>query len=79
MIPERLPWHEKQWSRIERSVRSGRMPHALLLHGVTGNGKGWFAGRLAARLMCRSDRPPCEECNSCRFSALRAAIRTLRT
>ena len=69
MIPEPLPWHDEQWSRVERGVRSGRMPHALLLHGVAGNGKGLFAGRLAARLMCRSEDAPCGACDSCRFFA----------
>ena len=44
MIPERLPWHEPQWLRIERGVRSGRMPHALLLRGASGHGKAMFAG-----------------------------------
>lgn len=69
MIPELLPWHDGQWNRVGRSVRSGRMPHALLLHGVAGTGKGLFAGRLAARLMCRSEGSPCEACDSCRFCA----------
>ena len=69
MIHERLPWHEEQWGRIEQSIRAGRMPHALLLHGVAGNGKALFAGRLAASLMCRSDVSLCEECDSCRFCA----------
>ena len=69
MIPERLPWHVEQWRRVERSVRSGRMPHAVLLHGLAGNGKGLFAARLAARLTCRSDSPPCEACDSCRLCA----------
>ena len=69
MIPERLPWHHPQWERIERSIRAGRVPHALLLHGAAGNGKAWFAARLAATLLCRSGEPPCGECESCRFCA----------
>lgn len=69
MIPERLPWHRAQWERIERSIRAGRVPHALLLHGAAGNGKAWFATRLAATLLCRSGEPPCGECESCRFCA----------
>ena len=69
MIPAGLPWHGEQWRRVERSIRAGRMPHALLLHGVAGNGKALFAARLAAALTCRSDAPPCGECDSCRFCA----------
>ena len=69
VIPERLPWHGPQWQRIGRSIRSGRMPHALLLRGVVGNGKALFAARLAAVLSCRSGDPPCGECDSCRLCA----------
>ena len=65
MIPERLPWHDPQWLRIERSIRSGRMPHALLLRGASGNGKALFAARLAAVLLCRSSAAPCGTCESC--------------
>ena len=69
MIPERLPWHDPQWLRIERSIRSGRVPHALLLRGASGNGKAMFAGRLAAVLLCRSKESTCGECESCRLCA----------
>ena len=69
MIPERLPWHDRQWRRIERSIPEGRVPHALLLRGAGGNGKALFAARLAAALLCRSDEPPCAACESCRFCA----------
>ena len=69
MIPERLPWHDPQWLRIERGVRSGRMPHALLLRGASGRGKATFAGRLAAVLLCGSSVAPCGGCASCRLCA----------
>ncbi len=70
MIPERLPWHDRQWQRIERGIRAGKVPHALLLRGAGGNGKALFAARLAAALLCRSeDDPPCGECDSCRLCA----------
>ena len=69
MIPERLPWHDRQWQRIERGIRAGRVPHALLLRGAAGNGKALFAARLAAALLCRSSDPPCEECECCRLCA----------
>ena len=69
MIPERLPWHDPQWLRIERSIRSARVPHALLLRGTSGHGKAMFAARLAAALLCRTSDSPCGECESCRLCA----------
>ncbi len=69
MIPERLPWHDPQWRWVERSIRSGRVAHALLLRGAGGHGKAMFASRLAARLLCGSDAAPCGECASCRLCA----------
>ena len=69
MIPEALPWHRPQWQRIERSIRAGQVPHALLLRGARGNGKALFAARLAAALLCRSSNPPCADCDSCRLCA----------
>ena len=69
MIPELLPWHRSQWQRIERGIRSGQVPHALLLRGGAGNGKALFAARLAAMLLCSCDDPPCGGCKSCRLCA----------
>ena len=69
MIPERLPWHDPQWRWMERGIRSGRVPHALLLRGASGRGKAMFASRLAALLLCGSDAAPCGECASCRLCA----------
>ena len=69
MIPQPLPWHDSQWRWMERSIRSGRMPHALLLRGASGRGKAMFASRLAAMLLCGSDAAPCGECASCRLCA----------
>ena len=69
MIPDRLPWHDRQWRRVERDIRAERVPHALLLRGAAGGGKALFAVRLAAALLCRSDDPPCDKCDSCRLCA----------
>ena len=69
MIPDRLPWHGRQWERVERGIRAGKVPHALLLRGAAGVGKASFAARLAAALLCRSDDSPCGECEACRLCA----------
>lgn len=50
----------------------GRLPHALLLRGPEGVGKGRFALRLLAALLCEAPEfagRPCEACRGCRLVA----------
>jgi DNA polymerase-3 subunit delta' len=55
---------------LGRILASGRVPHAILLHGPAGVGKRTMAMRLAASLLCESPRPgtgeACGACASCR-------------
>lgn len=67
MITAALPWHDVQWSRVERMRADGRLPHALMLRGVEGVGKRSFADRLAATLLCEGDDAPCGACRGCRL------------
>lgn len=49
-------------------MKSGRLPHALLLTGATGSGKNSLARALAAAINCGSpeaDGGPCGACLSC--------------
>ena len=41
---------------LQRSLRSGRMPHAYIFHGPSGIGKGMLAERLARLLLCSRPR-----------------------
>lgn len=66
---EALPWHESQWQRVASMRESGRMPHALMLRGARGLGKGAFATRLAAALLCEGEKKPCGTCRGCRLAA----------
>ena len=51
---------------LSRAFSAGRFPHALLLQGEPGTGKGAFAQLVAQALVCRrKDRAPCGECPSC--------------
>lgn len=66
------PWLQGQWQRLQQARDQGRMPHALLLSGPRGVGKGDFARLLARSLLCRQLREsglPCGECNPCRLFA----------
>lgn len=63
----RLPWHEAAWQRLMAQIDSGRLPHALLVTGLTGVGKLKFAQRLAMRLLCPhpDDGDACGSCRAC--------------
>ncbi len=66
---ESLPWHERQWQRIDAMRQSARLPHALMLRGGRGVGKGEFASRLSSVLLCEADAKPCGKCRGCRLMA----------
>jgi DNA polymerase III subunit delta' len=62
-----LNWHAPAWKQLW-SAASG-LPHALLLIGAEGIGKGRFALALAARLLCESPSgdSACGGCPSCHW------------
>lgn len=62
---EPLPWHADTWQRLMKS--RARLPHALLLQGQEGLGKGMFALRLARALLCErpTDQGACGACHGC--------------
>ncbi|MCB1801495.1 MAG: DNA polymerase III subunit delta' [Gammaproteobacteria bacterium] len=67
-----LPWQGAQWSRLADLRRQARLPHAILLKGVQGLGKGQFARRLGRALVCASPTAggdACGACAACRQSA----------
>jgi len=64
----RLPFHEAQWRRIDAFVATRRVPHALLLKGVSGLGKSSFADGLVRVLLCEAPSPqPCGQCRPCQL------------
>jgi DNA polymerase-3 subunit delta' len=51
---------------LTAALAGGRLPHALLFHGPAGVGKGDWARRLAAALLCTDPgRRPCGACAAC--------------
>jgi DNA polymerase-3 subunit delta' len=68
MISRDLLINTKNWSRIIRSWKNGKLPHALLFHGPSGSGKEGHALELAALINCTSPQKegPCGGCPSCK-------------
>ncbi len=60
-----MPWHDDAWRRIGAQIGTGRMPHAVLLHGPAGIGKARLAERVAASLLCESRAQSGEACGGC--------------
>lgn len=69
MSEDDLPWHRRQWEQLRQQREAGRLPHALLLAGPAGLGKGLFARRLAQALFCETPAKGegCGHCRSCRL------------
>jgi DNA polymerase III subunit delta' len=62
------PWHAEPWQSLLARLRTGSVPHALLLAGPSGLGKREFADALARSLLCTSradDGSACGACKSC--------------
>ena len=58
--------------QLKELAASGRIPHAILLHGPSGIGKMLMARTFAALLHCENpgaDGEPCGECPACRQGA----------
>jgi DNA polymerase-3 subunit delta' len=67
------PWQQDVYARLERSLREGRLAHALLFTGPARMGKAGVARALAARLLCQAPRDDGLACGSCRACTLLAA------
>ncbi len=66
------PWHGPMWGRLQSGWRSGRLPHALIFHGMPGVGKRAFAEAFAASVLCRNSDDkgrPCGICGECQLMA----------
>lgn len=63
---------DRATAALSAMIRSGRLPHALLLTGPRGGGKNSLARALAATLNCSNpaeDGGPCGQCPSCQKMA----------
>ena len=65
---EIYPWLKDAWQKLDRYLASGRIPHALMIHGAVGLGKGNMAEMYAQKLLCRNPNTfACGKCASCRL------------
>lgn len=66
-----LPWHMREWKKIEIGIRDGLLPHALMLVGPQYVGKSQFALAVARRLLCNTpfDGLNCGQCHACVLSS----------
>lgn len=61
------PWQQKQWLELQTRIEREQLPHALMLRGTLGTGKGSFAVALAQRLLCETPvaQVACGRCKGC--------------
>lgn len=67
------PWQQEQWGKLMQLKQAQRLPHAILLYGEEGSGKGDFAQSLSASLLCKQPTQNGEACGSCDSCHLIAA------
>jgi DNA polymerase III subunit delta' len=60
--------HNALRERLGKLIDAGTLPGSLLLHGDPGVGKQRLALWIAQYLLCSGKRPPCGECQHCRFA-----------
>ena len=63
-------WHQSVFEQILSQHHTGRLPHALLLHGVAGIGKQQLTKALAETLLCDTPRGgiACGMCHPCQLA-----------
>lgn len=64
------PWLEQNMAQLVQLHTSKRLPHAILLQGVSGTGKAEFAQMLAWYLLCKTpiNNKACLSCKSCELN-----------
>ena len=64
------PWLQNAESEFADRLKTGRLPHALLLSGPAESGKVELAQRFLAAVLClENSYPACGQCRSCQLAA----------
>jgi len=63
------PWQTQQWQAFNQQYEQQRLPHAILLLGVEGQGQLAFANDMVAAVLCEKDASssPCGSCHNCQL------------
>lgn len=66
-----FPWQSQVWLEFVALVGLGRVPNAMLLHGIEGVGMELLANAMGQFILCRSplESIACGTCKSCKLSA----------
>jgi DNA polymerase-3 subunit delta' len=61
------PWQNQAWQRFRQQYEQKRVPHAMILTGVSGLGQTVLAEQIAMRVLCEKQDAelPCGQCHSC--------------
>ena len=62
-----LVGNERLRGALEKTLASGKIPHAVLIEGESGLGKTTLANFLCGAVFCESEAAPCGKCTSCRL------------
>lgn len=54
---------------IINALKTGNVPHAVIIEGESGQGKKTLADFVAASLVCEGKNKPCNECKNCKLFA----------
>lgn len=60
------PWQLPLMQAFQQAIALNRLPHAILLHGTKGLGKGHFASLMAQTILCEQ-AIACNLCRSCQW------------
>ncbi len=58
--------NEKTTQTVKNFIKEGRIPHAILILGDSGNQKQSLAEYLATAIVCGKNDAPCGACDNCR-------------
>lgn len=66
------PWQVQEWQKLLRAKEENRLPHAILLSGLSGIGKAAFALHFASFMLCKEKLNENCTCQSCHLIKTRA-------